>query len=116
METYSNTSNGQTRIWDVTRLIKLASALPTIQIPVATIRELDQEMWFGGPRNVRPTCREVVGHVRRIQEANLAHPIILSADGRVMDGMHRIAKALMEGRTHIDAKRFDIDPTPDRTQ
>jgi hypothetical protein len=83
---------------------------------VATIPELDQEMWFGGPNKVRPTCRAVIGHVQRIQNANLSHPIILAADGRVIDGMHRIAKALMEGQTHIDAKQFAVDPIPDRVQ
>jgi hypothetical protein len=30
-------------------------------------------------------------------EADLAFPIILSSDGRVMDGMHRVTKAATEG-------------------
>jgi len=30
-----------------------------------------------------------------------------------MDGMHRIAKALVEERTHIQAHRFKTDPPPD---
>jgi hypothetical protein len=40
-----------------------------------------------------------------------AHPIILSAEGRVMDGMHRIARALLEGRTTVVAVRF-VRPIP----
>jgi hypothetical protein len=29
-----------------------------------------------------------------------------------MDGGHRIAKAWIEGRDHIDAVRFIVDPPP----
>ena len=38
--------------------------------------------------------------------ADLRRPVILSADGRVMDGMHRIAQALRLGHTHVAAVRF----------
>ncbi len=31
-----------------------------------------------------------------------------SADGRVMDGMHRIAKALLQGSDSIQAVRFPV--------
>src|SRR5438093_10192756 len=40
-------------------------------------------------------------------------PVILSNDGRVMDRMHRIAKALFQGYTHLDVVRFASDPEPD---
>ena len=46
-------------------------------------------------------------HARRIQEADLAYPIILSADGRLMDGGHRLAKAWLRGL-------FAGRPPPDR--
>jgi hypothetical protein len=39
--------------------------------------------------------------------------VILGPDGRVMDGMHRIARALLEGRTTITAARFPVVPAPD---
>ena len=48
-----------------------------------------------------------------IAEADLTYPIILSSDGRVMDGMHRAAKAILEGRDVIAAKQFVHDPEPD---
>lgn len=34
---------------------------------------------------------------RLIHDVDLSFPIILGPDGRVMDGMHRIARAVMEG-------------------
>jgi hypothetical protein len=30
-----------------------------------------------------------------------------------MDGMHRVSKALIEGRVTIDSVQFDADPEPD---
>ena len=59
------------------------------------------------------TCRQVAEHARFIDEAELAYPVILSSDGRIMDGMHRVLKALMQGESHIRAVRFLIDPEPD---
>jgi hypothetical protein len=41
------------------------------------------------------------------------NPIILGADGRVMDGMHRVARVLLEGGTTITAVRFAEPPEPD---
>jgi hypothetical protein len=60
----------------------------------------------------RTTCREVVDHARLMLDSNLAFPIILSSDGRVMDGMHRVCKALLQTRTGIEAVRFIHDPAP----
>lgn len=115
-ETYSQTSNNRTLVWDVARLIKLAESLPVVDVPISEIKQFDQVMWFGGPRGVQPTCREVTDHARRIQKADLTRPIILGADGRVMDGMHRVAKAWMEGHQHVKAVRFSIDPEPDEVR
>jgi len=81
------------------------------EVPVSAIVELDECYWFEG--NTGATCREIAEHARLIQETDLTHPIILSADGRVMDGMHRVCKALNEGRSTILAVQFRQDPQPD---
>jgi hypothetical protein len=96
--------------WDVDRLIQLTSQLPGKIVPLDQIRELDEE-WFGGDE--RPTWRALLEHVRLLEEADLTYPIILSASGAVMDGMHRVAKATLEGRSVIEAVQFDEDPPPD---
>ena len=101
-----------TLIWDVDRLIQLAQHLATKTIPLASIFEFDEAYWFDD--QYRPTCREVVSHVQRIQLADLSVPIILSADGHVMDGMHRVAKAWLLGHTEIPAVQFSQDPEPDQ--
>ncbi|HLJ75441.1 MAG TPA: hypothetical protein VKU62_12695 [Thermoanaerobaculia bacterium] len=87
--------------WDVDRLVELSRDLPHIQMP---------------PNAVEPDfdwSDDLPGHDQLINEADLSFPIILAADGRVMDGRHRIAKAIREGRATIDAVQFERDPEPD---
>jgi hypothetical protein len=59
------------------------------------------------------TCRQIADHARLIQDADLAFPVILSSDGRVIDGMHRICKAHLMGFDRVEAVRFQHDPEPD---
>jgi hypothetical protein len=94
----------------VDRLIQLSCHLPRKHVPLTDIRELDA-VWFGDDE--RPTWRAMLEHVRLIEEADPSFPIILSATGAVMDGMHRVAKALLEGRHDIEAVQFGEDPEPD---
>lgn len=97
--------------WDVHRLVRLSRDLPREMVALNKIRELDESFWADeGPRM---TCRQVVEHARLMGEADLHFPVILSSDGRVMDGMHRICKALLQGQPAIEAVRFLNDPEPD---
>ena len=93
------------------RLVALAQALPTIDVPLEEIGDLDKAYWYD--HGYAPTCRSVLEHMRLIQAVDLRFPIILSSDGGVMDGMHRVVRAALEGRAHIAAKRFSQDPAPD---
>ena len=99
--------------WDVAGLIRLAAALPVGEIPLESIGEVDTVYWFAAGEDDLPTVRSIVGHVRLVLAVDPSSPIILGSDGRVMDGMHRIARALLEGRTTIAAVRFSTDPEPD---
>ena len=98
--------------WDVHRLIRLSAGLPVIRVPVEGIGDLDTAYW-ALPGSGPPTVRDLVAHLRLVLDADLSHPVILGSDGRVMDGMHRIARALLEGRSEIAAVRFPEDPEPD---
>lgn len=98
--------------WDMDRVAALARDLPAFEVPLDSIRELDEPYWFGGGAQ-DATCRAVLEHARLIAEADLSFPIILSSDGRVMDGMHRVAKAVLAGMATIAAVRFAQDPAPD---
>ena len=96
--------------WDVDRLVQLSSQFPRKRIPLSDIRELD-EAWSG--EGGQQTWRALLEHLRLIDEAELSFPIILSSDGEVMDGMHRVAKAVLQGQMDIEAVQFERDPEPD---
>ena len=98
--------------WDVDRLIRLSAELPVRSVPLASIAELDTPYW-SHPGDGPCTVNKIIGHVRLIRDVDPSHPVILGSDGRVMDGMHRIARAVLEGRTTIRAVRFSTDPEPD---
>ena len=96
--------------WDVDRLVRLSSALPRKQVSLSSIQELD-EVWLT-PDNCR-SWRAMLERITLIHDADLSFPIILSANGAVMDGMHRVAKAVLQGQQTIDAVQFSVDPEPD---
>ncbi len=60
--------------------------------------------------NVLPTCRAVAEHARDIFAADLSYPIILSPDGEVLDGWHRICKAFLQGIEELDAVQLTEMP------
>lgn len=97
--------------WDVDRLVALSGSCEVEEIDLSSVWEVDTVYWFD--ERDKPTVRDVIEHVRLIQEVDLAHPIIVGPDGRVMDGMHRVARALLEGAMTIRAVRFDVIPDPD---
>jgi hypothetical protein len=101
--------------WDVELLIHLSESLPVKKISLEKIRELDEPYWYGDPKKNVPTVRSIFKHVQLMTESDLSFPIILSSDGRVMDGMHRVLKALVNGFNAIDGVQFEIDPKPQHT-
>ena len=88
--------------WDVDRLIRLSAEFQPREVPLETIQDLDTDYWFDGSMEIA-TVRKVVEHFPLIQQVDPAYPISPGADGRVMDGMHRVAKAPLEGRTTMVA-------------
>jgi hypothetical protein len=98
--------------WRIERLIELSHGLPRERVPLSAIREVDEPFWCGA-EGQKLTCRQVVDHARLMRECELSYPIMLSSDGRVMDGMHRVCRALLEGFSEIEAVRFIEDPEPD---
>ncbi len=98
--------------WDVDHLIELSSGLPIQEVPLSEIKEIDSPYWSIGTTDL-PTVREIAEHFTLMNGADLDFPIILNVDGRLMDGMHRVAKALSQGLNSIKAIRFNYQPEPD---
>jgi hypothetical protein len=100
------------RFWRMEQLWKLAANLPVKKVRVSDLPGFDEVRRFGGPLNLLPTCRSVAEHARDIFDADLSYPVILSPEGEVLDGMHRICKAHLEGVEEIDAVQLDRLPEP----
>lgn len=97
-------------IWDVHRLVALSQNLKVQQVALTDIQELNEAYWF--PKSA-PTTQQIIDHMHLVQAADFSYPIILCASGRVMDGMHRVAKAKLLDLPNIQAVRFDQTPTAD---
>lgn len=92
--------------WSVSRLFELSRNLPVMEIPLNHLN-----VWF---KYENLTLREMVMHMKAVNDADLNYPIILDEDGELMDGRHRIMKAILNGCESIKAVRFDENPSPDK--
>jgi hypothetical protein len=112
VEYHNRFIDGRRLSWDVQKLRSAASSMPHITVPLADIFEFDSVYWFDD--QFLPTCRAVADHARRITTADLSDPVLLSPDGHVIDGMHRVARAVLDGLDSIVSIRLKEYPEPDR--
>lgn len=99
--------------WHIKNLWRSAANLPSVMTPLTDFAqhfERTNEDWFSLKT---PTLRELSMQAKRIYEADLTFPIILSAEGDLMDGKHRLAKALILGQEEIAVVRFVKNLEPD---
>ncbi|GAF88183.1 unnamed protein product, partial [marine sediment metagenome] len=91
--------------WCVSRLIDKAKKLKPFDYPLCcadlTAMDMNNSMY------------QFIQHMKQVNEADLKYPIILDAEGGIMDGRHRIAKAILTGKAVIKAVRFEKTPEPD---
>jgi hypothetical protein len=52
-------------------------------------------------------------HMRRALDVDTNYPVILSQEGFIMDGWHRVLRALIDGKATIKAVRFQKTPPHD---
>ena len=92
--------------WSVARLIKLTEDFEVFEIPMKFL-----DVGYMLPEM---DLRGVVTHMKAVEAADLTFPIILDENGTLLDGRHRIMKALLEGAETIKAVRFSKNPSPCR--
>ena len=102
-----NTCSYGEKEWNASTLFQAAKDLVPYDLQLAAL-DLDR------PFPSATTLSLFLFQAKRVSEADLSHPIIQAPDGWIMDGCHRIAKAILEGRTTIKAVRLPVLPEPDR--
>ena len=98
----------QGQVYKEESLIKAAKDLPITKYRIDA-EALSEESLNWQLKNFR----DYLAHYKRVTEADLSQPIILRSDGYIMDGWHRIIKALYKGLKSLPAKKFIINPEPD---
>lgn len=100
--------SGDSDIWRVSDMQKLVEDLPEFDVPLAFLN-------LGRP-NFNSTDEEglygFAQHMKHVMEADLSVPVIFGPCGEIMDGRHRIVKALLEGRATIKGKRIPFGTRP----
>ena len=102
---HEQTSQIGDEIRSVARLIELSKSLEVFDAPLNCL-----DLY----KKYDVTMREFVMHMNAILAADLNYPIIIGEDGEILDGRHRIMKALHLGLTTVKAVRFDKNPPPCR--
>lgn len=105
--TFSMESNGIVQIWDVWTLWGSAGNLIVEKVTVSDLLK-DCDSWV-----LTPEGRREGGRLLRVDASDLNYPVIISPDGVLMDGNHRVAKALERGIEHLYGVRFKSMPKPD---
>ncbi len=100
--------------WKATTLWKSAENLPVEHMPLDSF-DWTNENFQCGALSSPPLWRDIGDHTKRILAADLQYPVILNAQGNVMDGMHRILKCYAFGLPTVKAVRFTSNPPPDVT-
>ncbi len=97
-------------VWETASLIEKSKDLDIGVYEIDTKYLMDENLMWK-LTNVRDYCV----HYKRVQRADLSKPIILRNDGYIMDGWHRIIKAISCGIKHLPSKQFIVNPEPDFT-
>lgn len=104
MPVHKNTfRDGQSR-WVVTSLIEQAKDLPVFDLPLCCIN-LGSRVW-----EPVESAKALAEHMKRVMDVDTAKPIILDEEGFIMDGWHRVARALLDEKATIPAVRFEKNP------
>ena len=85
-------------------LIEHSKALKVEDVPIRWMQAND----YCAP--CEANLKSFAEHIKRVNDADLDYPIILAPDGFVLDGKHRLAKAISLGNKTIKAVQFSEMP------
>jgi hypothetical protein len=110
---YIDYDGDEERFWFVETLWAAARAVPAEEVP------LDALPWRADGCHVLgtpPTWGALADHCARAMSAEPRFPVVVGPDGEVMDGMHRLVRAAVEGRETVSIARLPAAPPPDRVR
>ena len=96
-----------TYIWRIEPLLK--RKFTPFDMMISRVNEIYEPYWYS---NVTPTCISVMDHAAQAMRADLAYPILICENHKVIDGMHRVMKAYSAGKSTIRAHQIEL-PDPD---
>ena len=90
------------KVFNIHECIRLSADLPVIDLDIDTMN-----IRYCSPCD--NAVRSFVEHMKSVMDADLQYPILLDQDGYIIDGRHRLCKALYLGEKTIKAMRFNSD-------
>ncbi len=78
------------------------------KLKVITLKVSDIFLYYDSPSY--DTFTSFVKHCEKVYNSNLKYPIILSPGNFILDGKHRLAKAIISNHETISAVRFEEMP------
>lgn len=100
------------RQWDLDTVWQLSKPLDIITVHVDCLWEEYKDAWCWQWEEEKINNQFYLDHMVRVMDSDLNYPIILSEEGLIFDGVHRLMKAKFLGFGAIYAVKFDKDPTP----
>ena len=89
--------------WFVQHLWEASEDLESFEIPLMAID-------MSANRRLANSIHDLAWQMKRVINSDLSYPILLTPDGSICDGVHRVTKATYLGKTMIKAKRFKTMP------
>jgi hypothetical protein len=108
---YIDFVDGEEHFWKIETLWEAARGRSIRAIPLEEIPWKDDGCHILG---LPPNWGAFAEHCRRAMSADLSFPVILGPTGDVMDGMHRIVRAYVEGKETVAGVVLENVPAPDR--
>ena len=94
--------------WFAKTIWEAAEDLPIYEVPLIGFCT-DIQPWDDIGEDFTTFCK----HALLVNKADLSYPIIMTPNGVIADGRHRLAKAMILGHSTIKIKRLDRMPLPD---
>lgn len=104
---YKDTYREGNKVWYANTLIKASKGLPVKTMSINN-NLLDDKIYW-----IMDTFFDLKNHLIRINNADLKYPVIVGPKGKIIDGWHRLMKAVQLNRTSIKFVKLDKMPPYD---